>query len=99
MVFSPRGPRGIAYLYVIAREPKLRHILDAIERRLLVQGAGIMGKPAEYCRNAHDCLDLARQTRNEAHQRLLLDLAVKWLQLAGVTRREIGTLMDAGKAA
>jgi hypothetical protein len=53
-----------------------------------------MGTPAEYCQNAHDCLDLARRTCNGVHRKLLLDLAVKWLQLAGMTRREIETVMN-----
>jgi hypothetical protein len=48
-----------------------------------------MGTPANYCQNAQDCLDLARRARNEAHRKLLLDLAGKWLQLAGMTRGEI----------
>jgi hypothetical protein len=48
-----------------------------------------MGTPADFCRNAHDCVELAKHTHNEVHRRLLVDLAVKWLQLAGVTRREI----------
>ena len=48
-----------------------------------------MGSPADYCQNARDLLDLARRARNEAHRKLLLDLAVSWLQLAGMTRQEI----------
>ena len=48
-----------------------------------------MGTPADYCQNARDLLDLVRRARNEAHRKLLLDLAVSWLQLAGMTRREI----------
>jgi hypothetical protein len=48
-----------------------------------------MGTPADYCQNAQDCLDLARRARNEAHRKLLLDLAAKWLQLAGMTHGEI----------
>jgi len=48
-----------------------------------------MGSPADYCQNARDLLDLASRARNEAHRNLLLDLAAKWLQLAGMTRQEI----------
>jgi len=48
-----------------------------------------MGSPADYCQNAQGLLDLARRARNEAHRNLLLDLAAKWLQLAGMTRQEI----------
>jgi hypothetical protein len=48
-----------------------------------------MGTPADFLRNAHECIELAKRSTNTAHQRLLTDLAVKWLQLAGVTRREI----------
>ena len=48
-----------------------------------------MGTPADYCQIAQDLLDLARRARNEVHRKRLLDLAVSWLQLAGMTRREI----------
>jgi predicted DNA-binding ArsR family transcriptional regulator len=57
----------------------------------------IMGTPADFCQNAHDCLDLARHCRNEVHRKLLLDLATKWFELAGMTRREIELLKDTGK--
>jgi hypothetical protein len=48
-----------------------------------------MGSPADYCQNARDLLDLAGRAHNEAHRNLLVDLAAKWLQLAGMTRQEI----------
>jgi hypothetical protein len=54
-----------------------------------------MGTPADYCENAQDCLDLARRARNEAHRKLLFDLAGKWLQLAGMTRGEIELISKA----
>jgi len=54
-----------------------------------------MGTPADYCQNAQDCLDLARRARNEAHRKLLLDLASKWFQLAGMTHGEIELIMKA----
>ena len=56
-----------------------------------------MGTPADYCRNAQDCIDLARRTHNEAHRKLLLDLAAKWLHLAGVTRHETELIKGADK--
>jgi hypothetical protein len=54
-----------------------------------------MGTPADFLRYAHECIELAKHTANTAHHKLLVDLAVKWLQLAGVTRREIKFLVDA----
>jgi hypothetical protein len=57
----------------------------------------ITGTPADYCQNAQDLLDLARRARNEAHRKLLLDLAVSWLQLAGMTRQQIETVMNPNK--
>jgi hypothetical protein len=48
-----------------------------------------MGTPAEFHQNAHECVELAKRTSNTVHRDLLLGLATKWLQLAGVTRREI----------
>jgi hypothetical protein len=54
-----------------------------------------MGTPVDYSQNAQDCLDLARRARNEAHRKLLLDLAAKWLQLAGMTRGEIELIRKA----
>jgi hypothetical protein len=56
-----------------------------------------MGTPAEFIQNAHDCISLAKRTTNAVHQRLLVNLAVKWLQLAGMTRREIETVMNPSK--
>jgi hypothetical protein len=56
-----------------------------------------MGTPADFLRNAHECIELARHTANTAHQKLLVDLAVKWLQLAEVTRREIGLITNIDK--
>jgi hypothetical protein len=55
-----------------------------------------MGTPAEFCQNAHECSELAKHTTNSVHRGILLDLAVKWLQLAGVTRREIELMTTAG---
>ena len=48
-----------------------------------------MGTPTEFLQNAHDCIELAKHTTNAVHRKLLVNLAVNWLQLAGVTRREI----------
>jgi predicted DNA-binding ArsR family transcriptional regulator len=56
-----------------------------------------MGTPAEFCQNARECLDLAKHTNNEVHRKMLLDLAAKWLHLAGVTRHEIGLIKGADK--
>ena len=56
-----------------------------------------MGTPAEFCRNAHECSELAKRTTNAVHRKILLDLAVKWLQLAGVTRRETELMTNADK--
>jgi hypothetical protein len=58
-----------------------------------------MGTPADFLQNAHDCVELAKHTNNEVHRRLLVDLAVNWLQLAGVTRREIGLITSIDKQA
>jgi hypothetical protein len=48
-----------------------------------------MGTPAEFRRNADECVELAKNTNNAVHKELLLGLAAKWLQLAGMTHREI----------
>jgi hypothetical protein len=53
---------------------------------------GTMGTPADYCRNAQDCIELARNARNESHRKLLVNLAAQWLQLAGMTRQEIAVI-------
>jgi hypothetical protein len=47
-----------------------------------------MGTPAEFCENAHNCIDLAKNTDNAIHRQMLLGLAIKWFKLAGITRRE-----------
>jgi hypothetical protein len=60
-------------------------------------GEGIMGTPADFCENAQECLGLASRTANPIHRTLLLDIAVKWLQLAGATRQEIELLSNGGK--
>jgi hypothetical protein len=56
-----------------------------------------MGKPAEFLQNAHECGELASRTHNAVHRKMLLDLAVKWLQLAGATRHEIELIRNADK--
>jgi hypothetical protein len=56
-----------------------------------------MGMPAEFCRNARECAELAKQTNNEVHRKILLDLAAKWLHLAGATRHEIELIRTADK--
>jgi hypothetical protein len=48
-----------------------------------------MGTPAEFCENALECIGLASGTANSVHRTLLLDIAIKWLHLAGATRQEI----------
>jgi predicted DNA-binding ArsR family transcriptional regulator len=40
-----------------------------------------MGTPAKFLENAHECVELAKRTTNTTHRKLLVDLAVKWLQL------------------
>ena len=57
-----------------------------------------MGTPVDFCRHARECADLAKQTSNEVHRKILLDLAAKWLQLAGMTRHEIDLIRKADKA-
>ena len=57
-----------------------------------------MGTPVDFCRHAGACAELAKQTSNEVHRKILLDLAAKWLQLAGMTRREIDLIRKADKA-
>jgi hypothetical protein len=47
-----------------------------------------MGTPAEFCRNADECRELAKHTTNEVHRKLLLDLAAKWVEVANAQRRE-----------
>ena len=56
-----------------------------------------MGTPAEFLENARECVELAKRTTNTTHRKLLVDLCVKWLQLAGVTRREIGLISNIDK--
>jgi hypothetical protein len=54
-----------------------------------------MGTPAEFRQNAHDCIELAKQTNNAVHKEMLLGLAAKWLHLAGMTRSEIELIKKA----
>jgi hypothetical protein len=56
-----------------------------------------MGKPAEFLENAHECVELASKTLNAVHRKLLLGLAVQWLQLAGATRQEIELIRNTDK--
>lgn len=56
-----------------------------------------MGTPAEFCENALECVGLASRTANLVHRTLLLDIAVKWLHLAGATRQEIELVRNGGK--
>jgi hypothetical protein len=56
-----------------------------------------MGKPTEFLQNAYECVELANRTHNAVHRKMLLDLAVKWLQLAGATRHEIKLIRSADK--
>jgi hypothetical protein len=56
-----------------------------------------MGTPAEFRRNAHECIELAKNTNNAVHKELLLGLAAKWLQLAGITRHETELIKKTGE--
>jgi hypothetical protein len=56
-----------------------------------------MGKPAEFLENAHECVELASKTLNAVHRKMLLGLAVQWLQLAGATRQEIELIRSTDK--
>jgi hypothetical protein len=60
-------------------------------------GGWIMGTPAEFRRNARECVELAGNTANAVHRNTLLGLAVQWFQLAGVTQDEMKLTADNGK--
>jgi hypothetical protein len=57
----------------------------------------IMGTPTEFLQNAQECVELASKTHNAVHRKMLLGVAVKWLQLAGATRHEIELIRNADK--
>jgi len=48
-----------------------------------------MGTPAEFRKNAGQCVDLAQSAMSTHHRTMLLDMAVKWLRLAGATQHEM----------
>jgi hypothetical protein len=48
-----------------------------------------MGTPAEFRKNAAQCIELAQTATRARDRSMLLDLAMKWLQLAGVTQHEM----------
>jgi len=45
--------------------------------------------PAACRERARQCIELAQSTTREQQRKMLLDMAVKWLQLAGMTQQEI----------
>ncbi len=47
-----------------------------------------MGIPADFYQNADECIELAKSTTNEVHQKMLLGLAAQWMELAVAKRRE-----------
>jgi hypothetical protein len=53
--------------------------------------------PADFCKNAQECVEFASRTNNAVHRDLLFDLAVKWLHLAGATRQEMELVRTGGK--
>jgi hypothetical protein len=56
-----------------------------------------MGSPAEFLQNARECGELAKHTNNAVHREMLLGLAAKWLELAGMTRRETELITSVDK--
>ena len=54
--------------------------------------------PANCRERARQCVELADKATNDNHRTVLLDMAVKWLRLAGLSQAEI-ELIQADNAA